>query len=79
VAPSTELRRWYGHDTARWPEFRRRYAAELDARPEPVAELLAWVAGGRVTLIYAKADPEHNNAVALRDYLLAGLAGGKRS
>jgi len=72
VAPSTELRRWFGHDPKKWDEFRRRYAVELDAHP------LAWQALVRqahdVTLLYSSRDREHNNAVALRDYLLARIA-----
>jgi uncharacterized protein YeaO (DUF488 family) len=66
LAPSTALRQWFGHDPARWPEFQKRYAAELRAR----ADRLAWLAGlarqGRVTLVYAARDPEHNNARALQ-------------
>ncbi len=69
IAPSPELRRWFGHDPARWQEFRRRYFAELDARPEPVADLLDRMRQGPVTFIYAAKDEEHNNAAALKDYL----------
>lgn len=70
LAPSTELRRWFGHDPDRWEEFRRRYAAELDRRPEilePLLELLR--KSPRVTLLYAAKDEKHNNAVALAHYL----------
>ena len=70
VAPSSELRRWFGHDPGRWDEFRRRYFAELDERP---AQLLDAVANGDVTLLYSSRDTEHNNAVALRDYVVARL------
>lgn len=70
IAPSDELRRWFGHTAEKWPEFRERYAAELDARPQVVAELRAAVGAGAATLVFAARDPEHNNAVALRDYLL---------
>ena len=69
IAPSDELRRWFDHDPVKWPEFRRRYAAELDANPGPVAELRAMIARGPVTLLFAAHDAQHNNAVALRDYL----------
>ena len=69
IAPSDELRHWFDHDPARWPEFQRRYAAELDANPGPVAELRAMIARGPVTLLFAAQDAQHNNAVALRDYL----------
>ena len=71
VAPSTELRRWFGHDPQRWEEFRRRYAAELDAAPHTWRPLLDAAAAGPVVLLYSARDEEHNNAVALRDHLLA--------
>jgi uncharacterized protein YeaO (DUF488 family) len=71
VAPSTDLRRWFGHDPHRWPEFRRRYTAELEAGPEGLAELLAAARAGDVTLLYGARDPERNNAVVLREFLLA--------
>ncbi len=70
IAPSDELRHWFDHDPAKWPEFRRRYGAELDANPDPVAELRAMIARGPVTLLYAAHDTQHNNAVALREYML---------
>lgn len=73
VAPSSELRTWFGHDPARWAEFRRRYFAELDANPaawEPLAEAAR---EGDVVLLYSARDTEHNNAVALRDYLHARI------
>jgi uncharacterized protein YeaO (DUF488 family) len=69
AAPSTELRRWFGHEPARWPEFRRRYVAELDARPEAWAPLRAAAGDGDVVLLYSAHDRERNNAVVLRDYL----------
>lgn len=69
VAPSTELRRWFGHRPERWDAFQSRYCAELDASPEAVNELLGWLDAGPVTLIYAARDPEHNHARVLRDYL----------
>jgi uncharacterized protein YeaO (DUF488 family) len=75
VAPSTELRKWFGHDPGRWEEFRRRYSAELDAHPAAWRPLLDAAAGGDVTLLYSSRDTEHNNAVALRDYLMARMAG----
>ena len=68
VAPSTELRQWFGHDPERWEEFRRRYVVELDAHPEAWRPLLA-VDAGDVTLLYSSREREHNCAVALRDYL----------
>jgi uncharacterized protein YeaO (DUF488 family) len=70
VAPSTELRRWFGHDPARWAEFCRRYAAELDATPGAWRPLLDAARSGPIVLLYSARDREHNNARALRDYLL---------
>lgn len=70
VAPGSELRGWFGHNPDRWEEFKRRYFEELDARPEawkPLVEL----ARGDVTLLYSARDTEHNNAVALKEYLEA--------
>ncbi len=69
LAPSDELRKWFGHDPAKWDEFRQRYARELDARPDEVKALRARLTDGPVTLVYGAADEEHNNAVALKAYL----------
>lgn len=69
VAPSTELRKWFGHDPAKWRQFRSRYFRELDARPESWRSLVSLSRRGTVTLIYSSHDEEHNNAVALREYL----------
>jgi len=69
LAPSHELRRWFGHDPGKWDEFRRRYFSELATREEPVAELAGKILASRVTLLFAAKDQQHNNAVALRDYL----------
>lgn len=71
VAPSNELRRWYQHDPAKWPEFKRRYFAELDANPARVAELLRELGRGTVTFVYGSKEDRLNNAVALREYLEA--------
>ena len=68
VAPSTELRQWFGHDPAKWIEFRKRYFAELKTNPA-LATLRELTAKGTVTLVYAAADTEHCNATALREYL----------
>lgn len=70
IAPSTALRKWFGHDPARWQEFRKRYAAEVDAHPEKLGELRALAQQGTITLIYSAHDEVHNDAVALRDFLL---------
>jgi uncharacterized protein YeaO (DUF488 family) len=69
VAPSTELRRWFGHKVERWDEFRRRYRAELAAHPEALAPLIAAVRQGRVTLVFGARDTAHNQAVVLREFL----------
>lgn len=69
VAPSPELRRWFGHRAERWDEFRRRYAEELDAKPEAWAPIADAGRRGTVTLLHSARDPAHNGAVALREYL----------
>ncbi len=69
VAPSTNLRKWFSHDPAKWSEFRRRYFEELRTNPQPWEPLLAAARRGRVTLVYSSHDTEHNNAVALKDFL----------
>ncbi len=70
IAPSTELRQWFGHDLERWPEFRRRYTTELQQQAAAVDELRELARGGRVTLVFAAHDEAHNDAVVLRDALL---------
>ncbi len=77
VAPSDALRRWFRHDPAKWPEFRRRYFAELDQRPEGWRPIVTEAARGPVALLFGAQDREHNNAVALRDYLLSHTDSGK--
>ena len=71
VAPSTNLRKWFGHDPQKWLQFRQRYFRELDARPDAWEPILSKARRGRVTLIYSSHDPLHNNAVALQEYLQA--------
>jgi uncharacterized protein YeaO (DUF488 family) len=71
IAPSTALRQWFAHDPARWPEFRRRYAAEIRRHPDQLAELRAIARKGPVTLIFAARDELRNDAVVLR-YILLG-------
>jgi uncharacterized protein YeaO (DUF488 family) len=70
LAPSTALRKWFGHDPARWHEFRRRYVAEIRDNPEDLKQLRAMAQHGRVTLVYSAHDELHNDAVVLRDVLL---------
>jgi uncharacterized protein YeaO (DUF488 family) len=69
VAPSPELRKWFGHDPERWPEFRRRYFTELRANRESWKSLLALSRRGRITFIYAAHDTAHNGALALKAFL----------
>ncbi len=71
IAPSQELRKWFGHDPERWPEFKRRYLSELKrgAAPQVLSELTRRAAQGTVTLIFAARDAEHNSAVVLRQAL----------
>ena len=71
AAPSTELRRWYGHEPDKWDEFRRRYFAELDANPDAVAELRGQLSGRKVTILFGSREERLNNATALREYLEA--------
>lgn len=70
VSPSNGLRKWFGHDPEKWDEFQRRYFAELDRKPEAWQPLLQSARRGDVTLVFSARDEEHNNAVALRNYLL---------
>ncbi len=76
VAPSDELRRWFGHDPAKWKEFCRRYDAELKANVEAWRTLLNRAQKQDITLLYSAHDKEHNNAVALRSFLEAQLNDG---
>ncbi len=69
VAPSSDLRRWFGHDPERWTEFKRRYVHELERNEHAWQPLLAGARRGRITLVYSAHDTEHNNAVVLKDFL----------
>lgn len=70
IAPSNGLRAWFGHDPAKWEEFRRRYRAELDANPDAIAALQGVLRKHPgATLLFAAHDQEHNNAVVLAEYL----------
>jgi uncharacterized protein YeaO (DUF488 family) len=69
VAPSTELRKWFGHDPDKWNEFKSRYFAELENHREALNDLLRRVREGRVTLVFGAKNETHNNAVALKEYL----------
>ncbi len=69
VAPSDALRKWFGHAPAKWPQFQRRYAMELDAHPEFWQPLLKAARKGKITLLYSARDTQRNSAVALKAYL----------
>ena len=75
IAPSAELRRWFGHDPARFAEFSRRYRAELSANKDVVSRMDDLLKAGPVTLLYAAHDTEHNHARVLTDYLMARAIG----
>ena len=70
VAPSTNLRKWFGHEPSRWDEFRERYRVELKRNIEPVAALRLLAKQGPLTLVFGARDEIHNEAVVLRDFLL---------
>ncbi|HQX50120.1 MAG TPA: DUF488 family protein, partial [Planctomycetaceae bacterium] len=69
LAPSTELRKWFNHDPERWDEFRKRYFKELDVRADLVSELLESAGHRTLLLLYGAKDEEHNQAVALKEWL----------
>jgi uncharacterized protein YeaO (DUF488 family) len=71
IAPSDDLRRWFGHDPARFAEFSRRYRAELSANKDAVSRMEDLTKAGTVTLLYGARDTEHNEARVLADYLEA--------
>jgi uncharacterized protein YeaO (DUF488 family) len=70
IAPSTGLRKWFGHDPARWQEFRRRYTREVHQHPNELNKLRTLARRGRITLVFSAHDEIHNDAIALRDFLL---------
>jgi len=72
VAPSTELRRWFGHDPKKWDEFRQRYQEELKQKDEPINVLKRKAKEGTITLIYAARDEDHNGALVLQQFLQRG-------
>lgn len=69
VAPSAELRRWFGHDPKKWDEFRRRYQEELKRNAKAVEELKEQIGQSTATLLYGARDIEHNNAIVLMDFI----------
>ena len=70
IAPSSDLRKWFGHDPQRWTEFQKRYREELKQHEDMLRHLRELASEGTVTLVYGAKDEEHNDAVALRDMLL---------
>jgi uncharacterized protein YeaO (DUF488 family) len=70
VAPSTNLRKWFGHKPARWDEFRERYKVELKRNVAPIAALRLLAKQGPLTLVFGARDQIHNEAVVLRNFLL---------
>ncbi len=77
AAPSDGLRRWFSHDPGKWEEFRRRYFEELAQNPAFLTPILQAARQGTVTLLYSSHDQEHNNAVALKQYLEERLRAGR--
>jgi uncharacterized protein YeaO (DUF488 family) len=75
LAPSTGLRKWFGHDPKKWDVFKERYARELEQQSDALAELVAQARAGHLTLVFGARDTEHNNAVALKEHLERRLKG----
>lgn len=73
AAPSTELRKWFAHDPAKWEAFKRRYFEELDQKPEVLDRLRGLALEGTLTLLYSAKDVRYNQAVALKEFLLSKL------
>ncbi len=71
AAPSKGFRKWFGHDPSRWEEFKARYFSELAAKPDIVHQLYLFAEKGRLTLLFSARDTQHNQAVALKEYLTA--------
>ncbi len=67
IAPSTELRKWFGHDPGKWEEFKKRYLDELKSNDGPISALKKQMQKGVVTLVYGAKDEEHNEAVVLQE------------
>ena len=70
ISPSTELRKWFGHDPARWDEFRRRYSEEVHQHAKLLDQLRSLAREGPITLVYSAHDEKHNDAVELRELIL---------
>jgi uncharacterized protein YeaO (DUF488 family) len=72
LAPSAELRQWYGHDPTKWPQFRKRYFAELKGKADFLSLLKLVCREKPVTFVYAASDEERNSALALKEFLELG-------
>lgn len=68
IAPSTKLRKWFGHDPAKWQEFRKRYTQELKKNTEQVSVLMEELKKGEVTLVYGAKDEDHNQALVIKEF-----------
>lgn len=79
VAPSTELRKWFGHDVEKWKEFQRRYRSELHQKPQSWKPLLEAARKGIITLVFSSHDSEHNNAVVLKQFLESRLGVARKA
>jgi len=80
IAPSEGLRKWFSHDISRWGEFQDKYFAELEKKPDEVKKVLDALEKGTVTFLYSAKDERHNNAVALKEYILSkGALAGKKA
>ena len=77
IAPSNELRKWYGHDPKKWAEFRKRYFSDLDTKRELVNQIVQKKKEGDVTLLYSSKEEKLNNAVALKEYISKKKKGGE--
>lgn len=78
IAPSTALRQWFGHEPKRWPEFQRRYKAELKQHAGDLDRIRALAKKGTVTLVYSAHDEEHNDAVVLKNVLMGKSRGSEQ-
>ena len=69
IAPSSKLRKWFGHDAERWPDFKTKYVAELKSKKEALSVIIRAAIDGKVTLLYAARDERHNEAVVLKELI----------
>ena len=69
IAPSTELRKWFGHDPEKWKEFQKKYQLELRQNKEALDRLMDYIKKGKVTLLYGAKDEEHNEAQVIKDFI----------